>query len=161
LNQGSHSIGALQKLLKDLVSTITFDPFRAKEKLRPAIDPLRSTSNISSEILDEVHNTIAARACSTLAQHNNLQYIPDGFDGLKISFDRLTVERARKLHCYLTQPFPGAEPWIGIPGQNFSIMNTLTDCKAILDCNYDTIPVESHNFLGQLSFQIKGVTIIK
>jgi F-type H+-transporting ATPase subunit beta len=110
-----------------------------------------------------VHNTIAARALSTLAQHNNLQYIPDsiGFDGLKISFDRLTVERSRKFHCYLTQPLPGAEPWIGVPGQNFSIMNTLTDCKAILDGNYDTIPEESHNFLGQQNFQIKGVTIVK
>lgn len=129
---------------------ITFDSTRAKQGLWPAVDPLRSNSSISPSFIDQSHAELAAQARSLLSRYQDIQHIVEhsGLDGLHTPSDRTDAERARKLHRYLTQPLPGAEPWTGVPGQHVSIENTLSDCRAILDGKFDARSEESFFFLG-------------
>ncbi|HLF87797.1 MAG TPA: hypothetical protein VI451_02540, partial [Anaerolineales bacterium] len=152
--QGTHSAGALPESFNDLDAVITFDSSRAKQGLWPAIDPLRSTSTLSPDILGEDHAKLASRARRLLARYQDLHNIVEifGRDGLKNPADRRDTERARKLHRYFTQPLPGAEPWTGVPGQYVPLAETLADCQAILDGKYDSTPEEAFQFLGRINW---------
>jgi len=77
-----------------------------------------------------------------------------GLDGLFYLDDRqadeITAIRARRLHRFLTQPFPGLEPWTGLPGQYVNIEDTIQGCQAILDGQYDEVPEEAFYFVGMI-----------
>lgn len=154
LYQGTHSFGALPEPLNDLDAVITFDSNRAQQGLWPAIDPLRATSILFPDITGTDHAELALRARRLISRYQDLHNIVEifGLDGLKNHTDRCDAERARKLHRYFTQPLPGAEPWTGVPGQHVSLVETLADCRAILDGEYDSTPEESFQFLGRIKW---------
>jgi F0F1-type ATP synthase beta subunit len=64
--------------------------------------------------------------------------------------DRRTVERARKLQRFLTQPFFTAEPYTGTPGVFVPLTETLRGCREILEGRYDDVPESAFLRIGRI-----------
>ena len=69
--------------------------------------------------------------------------------------DRLTVNRARKVQRYLSQPFAVAEQFTGVPGVMVSIEDTVRGFKMILDGEVDDIPEQAFLNVGTIEEAIK------
>ncbi|MBQ9529893.1 MAG: F0F1 ATP synthase subunit beta, partial [Bacteroidales bacterium] len=111
----------------------------------PAVDPLESTSRIlAPEIVGEEHYDIAQRVIQILQRNKELQDIIAilGMDELSDE-DRLTVNRARRVQRFLSQPFNVAEKFTGLPGVMVTIEDTLRGFKMILDGEVDNLPEQA------------------
>ena len=111
----------------------------------PAVDPLESTSRIlAPEIVGEEHYNIAQRVIQILQRNKELQDIIAilGMDELSDE-DRLTVNRARRVQRFLSQPFNVAEKFTGLPGVMVTIEDTLRGFKMILDGEVDNLPEQA------------------
>ena len=62
--------------------------------------------------------------------------------------DKLTVERARKIQRFLSQPFAVAEVFTGIPGKLVRLKDTISSFKAVLDGKYDHLPENAFYMVG-------------
>ncbi len=106
------------------------------------MDPLDSTSRILDPLVvgDEHYNT-ARRVQMTLQRYKELQDIIAilGMDELSDE-DKQTVDRARKLQKFLSQPFHVAEAFTGRPGVYVKIKDTVRGFKGILEGEFDHIP---------------------
>jgi F-type H+-transporting ATPase subunit beta len=118
----------------------------------PAVDPLTSTSIIlAPEIVGEEHYKIARRVQEILQKYKELQDIIAilGMDELSEE-DRLTVERARKIQKFLSQPFYVAEQFTGIKGKYVPLEETLRSFKEILEGKHDAIPEQAFYMVGNI-----------
>ena len=129
----------------------------------PAVDPLESTSRIlDPNIVGEDHYNTAQRVKQILQRNKELQDIISilGMDELSDE-DRLTVNRARKVQRFLSQPFSVAEQFTGVPGVMVSIEDTILGFKMILDGEVDDIPEQAFLNVGTIEDAIrKGVQIL-
>ena len=101
-----------------LNATTTLSRSIAEKGIYPAVDPLDSTSTIlKAEILGEEHFDVANQVKQVLQRYRELQDIIAilGIDELSDE-DRVTVNRARKIERFLSQPFFVAEQFTGTPG---------------------------------------------
>lgn len=108
----------------------------------PAVDPLTSTSRIlAPEVVGQTHYDTARGVQSILQRYKELQDIIAimGMDELSDE-DRLTVERARKIQKFLSQPFHVAEVFTGMPGKYVQLEDTIRSFKEVLDGKHDSIP---------------------
>lgn len=108
----------------------------------PAIDPLESDSRIlDPAVVGEEHYEVARQVQSMLQRYKELQDIISilGMDELSES-DKLTVNRARKIQRFLSQPFFVAEKFTGNDGTYVSISDTVRSFKEILDGKHDSVP---------------------
>ncbi len=108
----------------------------------PAVDPLSSTSRILSvDVVGQQHYDTARGVQSILQRYKELQDIIAimGMDELSDE-DRLTVERARKIQKFLSQPFFVAEVFTGTPGQYVQLEDTVRSFTDVLAGKYDHIP---------------------
>jgi F0F1-type ATP synthase beta subunit len=108
----------------------------------PAVDPLDSKSRIlDPRVLGDEHYNVATRVQQILQEYKSLQDIIAilGMDELSEA-DKLTVERARKIQRFLSQPFAVAEVFTGIQGQLVDIKETIRSFKAILSGEGDDLP---------------------
>jgi F-type H+-transporting ATPase subunit beta len=118
----------------------------------PAVDPLASTSTIlAPEIVGEEHYKTARRVQEILQKYKELQDIIAilGMDELSEE-DRLTVERARKIQKFLSQPFHVAEQFTGIKGKYVPLEETIRSFKEILDGKHDAIPEQAFYMVGNI-----------
>ena len=102
-----------------LNATTTLSRSIAEKGIYPAVDPLDSTSTIlKPDILGEEHFNVANEVKQVLQRYKELQDIIAilGIDELSDE-DRVTVNRARKLERFLSQPFHVAEQFTGTPGR--------------------------------------------
>ena len=116
----------------------------------PAVDPLESTSRIMDPlILGEDHYNTARAVQEVLHRYKDLQDIIAilGMDELSDA-DKLTVNRARKIQRFLSQPFSVAEAFTGMPGKYISIKETVRGFREILDGKHDDIPEQLFLFAG-------------
>src|SRR2546422_1955580 len=118
--------------------------FRAisEEGIYPAVDPLDSTSTIlKPDIVGEQHYNVATGVQEVLQRYKELQDIIAilGIDELSDE-DKLTVQRARKLERFLSQPFHVAEQFTGTPGQYVPIAESIRGFKEILEGKHDDLP---------------------
>ena len=107
---------------------------RAAQGLYPAIDPLRSTSSLlAAAVVGERHARLAREVRRTLAVYEELRDLIAmlGLEELSQD-DQATVQRARKLERYLTQPFVVTEAFTGRPGVAAPLAEVLDDCERIL-----------------------------
>lgn len=157
---GNHTVGLLPEVYGALDSVLTFDYARAIHRLYPAIDPVRSTSTLlQRNLLSPTHQAVAATVKRLLLRYADLrspmeQYKMDVNALWYIEDDpALTTDitRARRLDRFLTQPFYGAEPWSGLPGQLVPLATILADCQSILAGSHDTLPEEALAFVGTLA----------
>ena len=108
----------------------------------PSISPLESTSRILDQnIVGEEHYQTARAVQSILQRYKNLQDIIAilGIDELPEE-DKLTVNRARKVQRFLSQPFFAAEKFTSISGKYVPVSETIRGFKEILDGKHDEIP---------------------
>lgn len=108
----------------------------------PAVDPLESSSRIlTPEIVGEEHYNTAQDVIQILQRNNELQDIISilGMEELSDE-DRLTVNRARKVQRFLSQPFHVAEQFTGLPGVMVPIEETIRGFRMILDGELDEYP---------------------
>ena len=108
----------------------------------PAVDPLESTSRIlTPEIVGEEHYRTAQDVVQILQRNKELQDIISilGMEELSDE-DRITVNRARKVQRYLSQPFHVAEQFTGLPGVMVPIEETIRGFRMILDGKLDEYP---------------------
>jgi len=136
----------------------------ASRGIYPAVDPLASTSRIlSPEVVGEHHYQVARRVQETLQRYSELQDIIAilGVDELSEE-DKLTVQRARKVEKFLSQPFFVGEQFTGIPGVSVSVEETVASFEALVDGELDDIPEQAFfNVGGVDSVREKAKTLSK
>ncbi len=118
----------------------------------PAVDPLDSTSRIMDPgIVGEEHYMIAKRVQEVLQRYRDLQDIIAilGMDELSDE-DKVTVNRARKIQKFLSQPFFVAEAFTGKGGKYVPIKDTIKGFKGIVDGEYDHIPEQVFYMAGPI-----------
>jgi len=116
----------------------------------PAVDPLASSSNIlTPEIVGERHYGVARRVQSVVQRFRELQDIIAilGLDELSEE-DRLTVNRARKIQRFLSQPFNVGEVFTGLKGVTVPIAETVESFEALLNGELDEVPEQAFLNVG-------------
>ena len=129
----------------------------------PAVDPLESTSRIlDPNIVGEEHYTTAQRVKQILQRNKELQDIIAilGMDELSDE-DRTTVNRARRVQRFLSQPFSVAEQFTGVKGVMTPIDETIRGFKMILDGEVDHLPEQAFLNVGTIDDAIaKGERLL-
>lgn len=118
----------------------------------PAVDPLDSTSRILEPgVVGEEHYYVAKRVKEILQTYKDLQDIINilGMDELSDE-DKLTVQRARKIQKFLSQPFFVAEQFTGIEGKYVKLEDTIRGFKGIIEGQYDHIPENMFYMTGTI-----------
>jgi F-type H+-transporting ATPase subunit beta len=116
----------------------------------PAVDPLASTSRIlDPRIIGEDHYNVAREVQRILQRYKDLQDIIAilGIDELSEE-DKLSVNRARKIQKFLSQPFFVAEQFTGIPGKYLSVKESIEGFRGICEGKYDQIPEQAFYMVG-------------
>jgi F-type H+-transporting ATPase subunit beta len=116
----------------------------------PAVDPLASTSRLlAPDTVGEKHYTTARRVQEILQMYKNLQDIIAimGMDELSDD-DRKTVERARKIQKFLSQPFSVAEHFTGMKGVFVPVEDTVRSFDEILSGQHDDLPEQAFYMVG-------------
>jgi len=124
----------------------------AEKGIYPAVDPLDSTSRmLDPQILGEEHYSIARGVQSILQKYKDLQDIIAilGMDELSEE-DKNTVERARKIEKYLSQPFHVAEVFTGSPGVYVELADTLAGFKGLIEGKYDHMNEAAFYMVGNI-----------
>ena len=124
----------------------------AEKGIYPAVDPLDSNSTIlKAEILGEEHFDVANQVKQVLQRYKELQDIIAilGIDELSDD-DRVTVNRARKLERFLSQPFHVAEQFTGTPGVYVPIAETIRGFREILEGKHDDLPERAFFLKGTI-----------
>ena len=118
----------------------------------PAVDPLESTSRIlDPNIVGQAHYDTAQRVKAILQRNQELQDIIAilGMDELSDE-DKMTVNRARRVQRFLSQPFAVAEQFTGIPGVMVDIEDTVKGFNMILDGECDDLPEQAFYNVGTI-----------
>ena len=140
-----------------LNATTTLSRSIAEKGIYPAVDPLDSTSTIlKAEILGEEHFNVANEVKQVLQRYRDLQDIIAilGIEELSDD-DRLTVNRARKLERFLSQPFFVAEQFTGTPGVYVPVEESIRGFKEILDGKHDDLPERAFFLKGTIDDVVK------
>ncbi len=118
----------------------------------PAVDPLDSTSKIlAPDIVGQEHYEVARSVQTILQRYTELQDIIAimGMDELSDE-DKLTVNRARKIQRFLSQPFHVAEQFTGMQGKFVPLKETIRGFKEIIEGMHDDIPESAFLFAGTI-----------
>ena len=124
----------------------------SEKGIYPAVDPLDSTSTIlKPDILGQEHFDVANQVKEILQRYKELQDIIAilGIDELSDE-DKVTVQRARKVERFLSQPFHVAEAFTGTPGAYVSIGDTVRSFKEILEGKHDDLPESAFLLKGKI-----------
>ena len=124
----------------------------AEKGIYPAVDPLDSTSRmLDPQILGEEHYNVARGVQSILQKYKDLQDIIAilGMDELSEE-DKNTVERARKIEKFLSQPFHVAEVFTGSPGVYVELADTIKGFKGLIEGKYDHMNEAAFYMVGNI-----------
>lgn len=116
----------------------------------PAVDPLDSTSRIlEPQTVGHEHYQVARDVKQVLQRYKELQDIIAilGMDELSDE-DKITVNRARKVQRFMSQPFTVAEQFTGMKGKYVPLKETIRGFKEILEGKYDDLPEQAFLFVG-------------
>jgi F-type H+-transporting ATPase subunit beta len=118
----------------------------------PAVDPLDSVSRaLQPGIVSDEHYRTATRVQEVLQRYKDLQDIIAilGLDELTDE-DKLTVQRARKIQRFLSQPNFVAEQFTGQPGEYVQLDDTIKGFQEILDGKHDELPEQAFYMVGTI-----------
>ena len=124
----------------------------SEKGIYPAVDPLDSTSRIlEPRIVGEEHYAVARQVQEILQRYKSLQDIIAilGMDELSEE-DKLTVNRARKIERFLSQPFHVAEIFTGSPGILVDLADTIKGFKGLCSGEYDHLPEAAFYMVGTI-----------
>jgi F-type H+/Na+-transporting ATPase subunit beta len=122
----------------------------SEKGIYPAVDPLDSTSRIlDARYIGDQHYAVAQRVKNILQRYKELQDIIAilGVDELSEE-DRVTVNRARRIERFLSQPFFVAEQFTGIPGKFVSIDETIESFRRLAEGEFDDYPEQAFFMCG-------------
>jgi len=146
-----------------LDATTVLDRGIASLGIYPAVDPLESTSRIlDPNVVGKAHYDTAQRVKQILQRNQELQDIIAilGMDELSDE-DKTTVNRARRVQRFLSQPFHVAEQFTGVPGVMVSIEDTIKGFNMILDGEVDYLPEQAFLNVGTIEDAIaKGEKLL-
>lgn len=118
----------------------------------PAVDPLDSSSRLlDPNVVGEEHYQVARKVQEILQKYKDLQDIISilGMDELSAD-DKLTVNRARKVQRFLSQPFNVAESFTGIEGRYVPVRETVRGFREILEGKHDNVPESAFFMAGTI-----------
>ena len=118
----------------------------------PAVDPLDSSSRIlTPDVVGIEHYEVARGVQQVLQRYKELQDIIAimGMDELSEE-DKVTVNRARKIQRFLSQPFTVAEQFTGMEGKYVPLKETIRGFKEILEGKHDDLPESAFLFAGTI-----------
>ena len=124
----------------------------AAKGIYPAVDPLDSTSTmLQPSVVGDEHYRTARAVQSTLQRYKELQDIIAilGLDELSEE-DRKTVDRARKIEKFLSQPFFVAEIFTGMSGKYVKLEDTIKGFNMILSGELDQLPEQAFYLVGSI-----------
>ena len=124
----------------------------SEKGIYPAVDPLDSTSRIlEPRIVGEEQYAVARQVQEILQRYKSLQDIIAilGMDELSEE-DKMTVNRARKIERFLSQPFHVAEIFTGSPGILVDLADTIKGFKGLCSGEYDHLPEAAFYMVGTI-----------
>ncbi len=136
-----------------LSASIKLSRQRATDGLYPAINPLTSNSEmLMPQIVGPRHYEVAKDVRRTLAQYEELKDIIAmlGLEELS-QLDRMTVNRARRLERFLTQPFFTTGQFTGIAGKSVAVSDTIDGCERILNDEFHDWPEKALYMIGKIN----------
>jgi len=139
-------------LFSHLDATTVLSRKVVEQGIYPAVDPLASNSRIlEPHIVGENHYRVARGVQETLQRYKELQDIIAilGMDELSQE-DKLTVNRARKIQKFLSQPFFVGTTFTGLEGRYVPLKTTVESFKMILDGRVDDLPEQAFFMVGDL-----------
>jgi F-type H+-transporting ATPase subunit beta len=124
----------------------------SEKGIYPAVDPLDSTSTIlKADTVGQEHYEVATRVKEILQRYKELQDIIAilGIDELSEE-DKITVQRARKVERFLSQPFHVAEQFTGTSGQYVPIAETVRSFRELIEGEHDDLPESAFLLKGSI-----------
>nr|prf Na transporting ATP synthase beta [Propionigenium modestum] len=118
----------------------------------PAVDPLDSTSTaLEPQIIGHEHYNTAREVQQILQRYKELQDIIAilGMDELSDE-DKVTVNRARKIERFFSQPFHVAEQFTGMDGKYVTVKETIRGFKEIIEGKHDDLPEQAFLYVGTI-----------
>jgi F-type H+-transporting ATPase subunit beta len=135
-----------------LDATLVLSRQIAELGIYPAVDPLDSTSRLlDPNVISADHYETARGVQAVLQRYKELQDIIAilGMDELSEE-DKLSVQRARKVQRFLSQPFTVAETFTGAEGKYVSLQDTIRGFKGIVAGEYDHLPEQAFYMVGSI-----------
>ena len=135
-----------------LDATVVLARSIAELGIYPAVDPLDSNSRqLDPGVVGQEHYDTARSVQQVLQRYKELQDIIAilGMDELSEE-DKLTVQRARKIQRFLSQPFFVAEVFTGSPGQYVSLRDSIKAFQGIVAGDYDNLPEQAFYMVGTI-----------
>ena len=135
-----------------LDSTVVLSRRIVEKGLYPAVDPLNSSSQIlDPQYVGMEHYNVARKVQEILQRNKELQDIIAilGIDELSEE-DKHTVQRARKIERFLTQPFSVAETFTGQKGRYVKLEDTIKGFKAIVEGKFDDVQEQTFYMAGAI-----------
>ncbi len=136
-----------------LSASIVLSRSRAAQGLYPAVDPLQSSSNMLTPlVVGERHYKVATAVRRCLAEYEDLKDIIAmlGFDELP-EHDQKTVQTARKLERFLTQPFFTTGQFTGMEGRSVNLEDTIDGCERILNDEFPYLDENDFYMVGDIN----------
>ena len=143
-----------------LDAVVALERSLAAQGLYPAVDPLASFSRVlEPDVVGQEHYDVARGVIEVLQRYRDLQDIIAilGVEELSEE-DKLTVERARRIQRFMTQPFFVAETFTGIPGKYVPLKETVRGFKEILEGKHDDIPQQAFYMSGTIDEVLENVS---
>jgi F-type H+-transporting ATPase subunit beta len=135
-----------------LDATITLERAITERGIYPAVDPLGSVSSIlTPRVVGDDHYNTAREVQRVLQKYKDLQDIIAilGIDELSDE-DKVTVQRARRIERFFSQPFKVAEVFTGTPGKYVSVADTVRSFKELLEGKWDHLPEQAFMYVGTI-----------
>ena len=129
----------------------------------PAADPLESSSRaLDPNVIGEEHYSVAKRVLEILQKYKELQDIIAilGMDELSEE-DKLTVNRARKIQKFLSQPFFVAEQFSGVKGKYVKLEDSIKGFKEIIEGKHDNLPEQAFYMVGTIEDAVEKAKTMK
>ena len=133
-----------------LDSTTVLSRSIVEKGIYPAVDPLESSSRIlDAQYLGERHYRVATRVQEILQRYKDLQDIIAilGMDELSEE-DKVTVNRARRIERFLSQPFFVAEQFTNTPGKYVPLETTIDSFERVVEGEFDHLPEQAFYMVG-------------
>ena len=118
----------------------------------PAVDPLDSTSQlIDPRVISDEHYAVARDVRRILQRYKDLQDIIAilGMEELSDE-DKVTVNRARRMQRFLSQPFFVAENFTGMQGRYVTLDDTIRGFQEIINGEHDDLPEQAFLMVGSI-----------
>ncbi|MGC3874437.1 F0F1 ATP synthase subunit beta [Halomonas sp. GXIMD04776] len=146
-----------------LDATVVLARSIAELGIYPAIDPLDSTSRqLDPLTVGDEHYDTARGVQNVLQRYKELKDIIAilGMDELSDE-DKMSVNRARKIQRFLSQPFFVAEVFTGSPGKYVSLKDTIRGFQGILNGEYDELPEQAFYMVGTIDEAVEKANNMK